>query len=221
MADPVITPAQPTSTAGAPVADPQPPQASPPANPTGTVVTGAAVDPAKAADPANPNPSDKTPAVKVVPEKYDIKLKEGSKLDAAHIEQVSKYAKENGLSNDEAQVLLDRESSAVGSYHERLSTIVNEKRAQWVENGKSDKEIGGDNYKQSVALANRVITKFGSEALVKELVDSGFGDHHEILRVFARIGKAIGEDKLVMPGSQPAGKKTMAEKFYGSSTPQQ
>src|SRR5688572_20896218 len=52
----------------------------------------------------------------VVPEKYDLKLPEGSLLEAAQMEKISAYAKEKGLSNEQAQELLERENDAVSGY---------------------------------------------------------------------------------------------------------
>ena len=48
----------------------------------------------------------KPPAAKVAPEKYDLKLPEGSKLDAKHIEKIAADAKARGLSQEDAQALL-------------------------------------------------------------------------------------------------------------------
>lgn len=147
---------------------------------------------------------------KVVPEKYDLKVPENSILDANVVNRIADYAKSQGLSNDEAQALLDQENVTINEHIER-------KTNQWAEECKSDKEIGGENFNQNVELAKRVVLRYGSDQLKAELNKTGFGNHPEVVRVFARIGKAMGEDKLVLSNTQASGKMSMEEKFYGGS----
>lgn len=165
--------------------------------------------PAKAAPP---------PEKPVVPEKYELKKPDGSLLGDKAVETISSYAKEKGLSNEQAQSLLERESSAVKSFFEEQQTKHNQQVDAWVGEVKADKEIGGEGYKQNVELASRVIKRFGSESLVKQLNETGFGNHPELVRVFARIGKSMTSDQLVVGGGTPAPKREMADRFYGSTT---
>jgi hypothetical protein len=106
---PVVTPA---AAPTAPVVDAQPqppsPTAQQPANPS-TLLTD--TQPVK---PEGTPPEAKPTEAKVVPEKYDLKLPEASLLDASHVEKLTAFAKERGLSNDEAQALLERENQGKG-----------------------------------------------------------------------------------------------------------
>jgi hypothetical protein len=47
------------------------------------------------------------------------------------------------------------------------------------------------------------------------LNESGFGNHPEMIRLMAKVGKAIGEDSGFCPRSGRPDKKTDAELFYG------
>lgn len=159
--------------------------------------------------------SEAQPAAPAVPEKYELKLPEGSTLDQSAIDRVSAYAKEMKLSQDMAQAVLDREHLAVDSYAKALDSQFAAVKEEWKQNGFKDKEIGGDAYRENAELAKRVVAKYASEEFAKILDESGYGNHPELIRTFLRIGKAMAEDKLVMPGAQAGGKKSAEELFYG------
>lgn len=145
----------------------------------------------------------------VVPEKYDLKIPEGSVVDARFVEKIAAVAKAQGLSNEQAQALLNQQSQEIGSY-------VKEQSDTWKSQALADKEIGGDNLNKNVALASRVISKFGSDSLRAELDKTGYGNHPEVIRLLSKIGAAIGEDHLVMPGSTSSAPKSRVEKYYGN-----
>lgn len=155
-----------------------------------------------------------------VPEKYELKIPEGSNLKTADIEKVSSYAKENKLSNEQAQDLLVKRSEAVGDYVQSQKTELTTRVEAWVGDIKSDKELGGDNYLQSVEQAKRVVDKFATDAFKKTLTDTGLGNHPELVRVFARIGKVMSDDTLVKAGNIGNGKKSAEEIIYGSPNQQ-
>ncbi len=158
----------------------------------------------------------KAPEPPKPPDKYELKLPEGSLLDPSATERISAYAKEKGLSMEAAQEVLNRENQAVTAHHESQLKQVDVIKTQWVKDAEADKEIGGEKFKENIELAKRVIDKFGSDAFKTALNETGFGNHPEVIRIFTKIGRLMGEDKLVMAKSQ-AGSKTMEEVFYGST----
>lgn len=142
-----------------------------------------------------------------VPEKYDLKLAEDSVLDSSVVEKVAALAKERGLSNDDAQKFLEQEEANVAEFIEKRKT-------DWAAEIQGDKEIGGEAFKENVELAHRVIKRYGTESLTKELNRSGYGNHPELVRLLSRIGKSMSEDQLVLPGAQAGGKKNIEDIFY-------
>ncbi len=155
----------------------------------------------------------------VVPEKYELKLPENSPLKADAIERISTLAKEKGLSNEQAQGLLDAESGTVLSYVEAQKSQVKTITEGWVNELKSDKELGGEHFNQSVEMAKRVVDRFGTDAFKKALNETGLGNHPELVRAFARIGKSMAEDQLVIGNQQnPKAKKSIESVFYGDKT---
>lgn len=164
-----------------------------------------------------------TPEVKVsdsgkkpdAPVAYELKLPEGSRLDKSQVDAIVSFAKEKGLSPEVAQAVLERESSAVAQHAKAQTDAWNNQAEQWLKQVETDKEIGGDGFKENISLANRVFQKFGSKELGEELDRTSLGNHPELLRLAVRIGKAMGEDKFV---SAPKGKgtqvKSAAEQLY-------
>ena len=200
MPDPI----QPDPAAGTPKADDGTIVTTP--TPTEPKADAAKVDAPKVTDT---KPAEPQPAKKVVPEKYNLALPKDSLLDPTAIEEISSFAKENGLSNEEAQDILEGESVKLAAHVDKL-------KEKWSTEWKNDKEIGGAEFEKNAELAKRVIDRFGTDGLKNELNKWGYGNHPELGRLLVKIGKAMAEDTLRMPGSQPAGeqRKSLAEVLY-------
>lgn len=210
-AEPVTPPAPAAPAAVEPkkdsTADPKPAEAAPPPPAVPAPAEGKKEEPA-------PKPDEKPKEVK-----YDLKLKDGSFLEAADVEQVSAKAKTLGLSPEQAQALLDEKDEARVSFAQKQKSSLAAQSVKWVEDVKSDPELGGDGFNQNVETAKRFVKTFGSDAFRKTLDETGLGNHPELIRTFARAGKALGEDKMIFPGSKVAPEsKNMADVFYGGKT---
>lgn len=202
VVEPVVAPAAPP-----PAAPPAPAPAADPA-PTSLLTDPA---PAAAPDPAAP------PAAPVVPPvaaPYTLKVPDKSPLDAAYVEKIASFAKERGFSQEQAQALLERDSQNVIANEAAQQAALKEQSQQWVKDVMSDKEIGGKDAKQNVALAHRVIERFASPALVQQLRETGLGNHPELLRLFVNVGKMMSDDQLVTGSGTPKIEKSAAEVFY-------
>ncbi len=161
------------------------------------------------------HPEPKLPEPPKLPDKYDLTIPKDSLLDPSIVDEISAYAKEKGLSNEAAQGLLERESKAVSSFRESQDSEVKEIRDSWLGEAENDKEIGGDDFKKNAELAKRVIDRFSTVEFKKTLNETGFGNHPEVIRIFTRIGKLMGEDVLARSGVQGSGEKSMEDVLYG------
>lgn len=184
-------------------------QAQAPKSEAPTSVLGKeAAPPAGSGTPTADKPAAQQP---VVPEKYDLKLPEGSTLDAKHLEAVADFAKKTGLSNETAQKIVERDHAQ----KQAEVTALKEKSNVWVNDIKTDKELGGGNFDKSIEQARRALDKYGSEALKTALNATGLGNHPELVRAFARIGRDMAPDTLVLGGNAPApAKKSLEERMY-------
>lgn len=194
-----------------PAQTPPDPNVQPPAAPAAPSV------PPAQTPPAEPPKSEPASPAKIVPEKYDLKIPDGALITAADVERIAAFAKERGLSNEEAQAVLERDNANIISYQENQKAQLEKLKTDWVEQVKSDKEIGGAVFNESIELSKRVIERFGSQELKQQLDATGFGNHPELVRIFSKIGKAMSEDKLVIVNRQDQPKKTLAEKMYGDN----
>lgn len=186
---------------------------APPATPTPTPTKTETKPDAKPAE------GTKAPEKPAAPEKYELKIPAGSLLDPAASERIAAHATAQGLSNDAAQALLDREHAAVAAYAERQNAQYKTVSDGWLASAKADKEYGGDAFEKNAELAKRVITRFGSDALKTALDTTGLGNHPELVRIFVKIGQAMAEDKLVLPPAQTAARSTtrVADLLYGGT----
>lgn len=162
-------------------------------------------DPAKATPESQTNPetkqADEPKAEKVVPEKYELKLADGSFLKPADIERISATAKEKGLSNEEAQALLDGEHAQSQAFFDARKAEYQKQVEGWKEAVASDPEFGGDNFAKSAEQAKRSIEKYGTPELQNLMDSSGFGNHPEVFKFFAKLGKESADDTFVKPGA--------------------
>lgn len=156
------------------------------------------------------------PAEPVVPEKYDLKLQEESLIDSAYLEQFQAYAKEKKLTQDQAQELLQREETARKSYYDSQIQKWEQVKEQWKQQTIADPEIGGEKFAENAELAKRTLEKFSTPQFVAALDSSGYGNHPELVRVFARIGQAMREAKIIGGNVNTGGQKSIEDIFYGS-----
>lgn len=197
--------------APAPVADP-----APIAEPAAPAPVPAAEPAAPTADPAkDPAAEPATPAEPVV---YDFTLPEGYSLDEELGGKFKDFAAAKNLTKDEAQSLLDLSLQA----QEKQAEAYRATQAQWIEDAKADKEFGGSGFDQNLAVANQALDAFGTPELVSLLRTTGFGNHPEVIRAFVKIGKAVGEDKLVVRDAvsrYPGEEKSLAQRLYPNMNP--
>lgn len=156
------------------------------------------------------------------PDKYDLKLPEKTLLNQANLDEIVAYAKAQGLSNEQAQAHVERESAAISKDRENQKAEFVKMNNGWLEELKADKVLGGDKLGENDEKAARVLDAFGTPEFKKELTDSGLGRHPGLFRMLVKIAGAMGEDNFIAAGAQAAEKeKSRADRFYGGTNPQQ
>lgn len=149
-----------------------------------------------------------------IPEKYDFKLPDGSLLDPKTVDGLSAFSKENGLSQKQAQGVLDRENAAVAAYAGKQQETLKQTMEAWVPEIRNDAEIGGNNFNKSIESAKLVVQKFATPAFTKILNDTGFGNHPEIVRIFARIAKDYMPAEIIKAQNATPTRKETKDVFY-------
>lgn len=187
----------------APTVAPTPPVVPAGVTPPAAPVAPAAVPPVggkEGAPPAQPKP----PAVYTL-----MKPADNVWLTERDLKRVEVLAREQGLTNEGAQALLDGEI-------DRIETAWAEELAELT----ADLIYGGDKLTATQALANTVIDRVRPPghpraASFRQFLDrSAAGNNLEVLSFLADLGKLMAEDR---PGAAPvpsAEPKTLADRLY-------
>lgn len=132
------------------------------------------------------------------PEEYaEFTAPEGVELDAEVLGEFKSVAKALGLDQATAQKVVDLGTKMAQQWAAKSAENVQQLQAEWLETTKADKEIGGDKLTATLATAKRAIDQFASPAFRELLNDTKLGNHPEVIRFAAAVGRAISEDTFV------------------------
>lgn len=135
-----------------------------------------------------------------VPEKYDFKAPEGMEYDQETIDIYAEAAKEAGLSQEKADIILGKIAPHLA---QQQIKAVEKASAEWVAASRADAEFGGDKLNENMAVAAKAMEKFATPELKTLLNESRLGNNPEVIRLFYRVGKAISEDGFVSATGAP------------------
>ena len=192
----------------------------------GTTALGGGEDDKAAATDGADKTGDQT-ATATVPEKYELTAPEGFEINADTLAAATPVFKELGLSNEQAGKLMpvaaDFAKRLVEQRDQQFLGTILEQRKAWLSEAKADKDIGGANWDGTMQSAAKAFDALGfpkGSPLRVALDESGFGNHPELIRFAAKVGKAIGEDDFVRgDANAPVKAKTAEETFWPGQGP--
>lgn len=168
---------------------------------------------------------------------YELKLPDGSTLDAAALERTATTARELGLSEESAQKALDFVNTEVASRIEAERDAVlkahqpgGEKWAEMLDGWKAetlaDTSLGKTEEERlaTIQKGHSVVEKYAelnptdAPAMNEFLNTSGLGEHPAAVRFFAWIGKQMGEGTIPITGGGGGGERSAAEVLYGGTS---
>lgn len=157
-------------------------------------------------------PEEKKPETSVVPEKYEFTAPEGITFDEPTLAEASTLFKELGLSQENAQKLVDFQAKQMKSISEAPYTAYNAMREGWQNEVKADKEIGNILPKVKETIG-RALDTLGDASLVtsfKEAMNlTGSGDHPAFVKAFYKLSQMVVEGRHVSgSGPSPHGQST-------------
>jgi hypothetical protein len=125
------------------------------------------------------------------PEGYNFKkpdnLPNGVEWNDEFEKDFRSLAHKNGLTNSQAQVMLDSWNTYVGK---QAATIQTSR-----ESGEAElKKVWGAEYEKNVTLCQRAVKELGDEEFVKFLDTSTYGNHPAMVKFLAKIGAELAED---------------------------
>ena len=178
--------------------------------------TGSILGKTKNSEIDNTEESADQPAPEQPIEYEDFTLPEGMRPDAESMSQAKEAFKELGLSQEQSQKLVDMNSQIVqqalaAKDQQWLDTTDN-----WAKEVRSDPELGGRNYKKSVARAERALAKFDqSGELTDFLITTQAGNNPAFMKFLVGVDKATSEDNFERGGASAKPREISdAEAFY-------
>lgn len=151
------------------------------------------------------------------PEKYEFTMPEGVQLDEALVGAIEPALRDAGLTQEQASKLTTAFAEYRVSEAQRQSEAFAQQTENWGNEARNDKEYGGAKFEENARLAQSALAKFGTPEL-KALMADGLGNHPELIRVFVRVGKAMGEDGGVNAGSRTPAAKDPASVLFDHPT---
>jgi hypothetical protein len=161
-----------------------------------------------------------------VPEQYTFEPPEGLELDEdtkGRIDAFADTAREMGLTQQQYQSLIEFDINRAQQLNEAAVESWNGRVEDWRKSAQTDKEIGGEQFKENLAVAESALKQFG-DADLRALMRSptpdnpdgmAIGNHPAVLRFLNRVGKAIADPSLITGEKQPPIKRP-EERMYPS-----
>lgn len=135
------------------------------------------------------------------PEKYEpFNFGENPAIDPTNIEQFSTAAREAGLSQEQAQKVLDSLAPSVAT---KLRADLVRQAGEWLKASEADPEFGGAAFEANKGIAVGAYQKLATPELREILNNSGLCNHPEVIRLFYRIGKMTSQDSGVKGAPTP------------------
>jgi len=146
------------------------------------------------------------------PEEYsEFEVPEEYGINNETLTDYQSWAKENNLTQDQAQAGVNMVTKM---QEQQVSQWVEQQKA-WVDQAKSDTEIGGEKFDENISTAVKARDSFGNSEFSEMLDTSGLGNHPEMIRFLNRVGRAISEDKVIVSGAN-AGQRSQESVLYPS-----
>lgn len=151
------------------------------------------------------------------PEEYgEFTLPEGVELDADALSAAAPIFKELGLSQDQAQKLVDFYATRIGEVTSGVAAQAEALQQGWQNEIKAE---WGSAFDANVAIAAKAVA-LGGDELRSALIETGAGNHPAVIKFFHKVGQSISEDKLDGNTKTPkAGGPKTAEELVKSIYP--
>lgn len=139
----------------------------------------------------------------VVPETYQFTAPEGVKLDTKAVESISPIFKELGLTQPQAQKLVDFYNNQVKAQTDTINNAVAATREAWRNEVRADPDIGSRIPEVQTEIG-RALDKLGDQKLVKSFRESmdttGMGDNPALIKTLYRFAKMVNEGTHITGG---------------------
>ena len=155
-------------------------------------------------------------AVEGAPEQYEFKFPDGIEKNEL-VDEFVPIAKEFGLSQEKAQKLVDMYSKYETARYAAERQAWQDTQEQWVEGVKADKEVGGHDFMEKLAVAKKAVDAYGSKELKDLFNFTGVGNHVAMVKFLYKVGQTLKEDN-VLTGREMSQQRDVARMLYPTMT---
>lgn len=153
-------------------------------------VLGAVGDP-----PTTPPAAPVAPAAPVPPvAEITVTAPDGVTIAPEHLKAVADFAKANGLTQVQAQQIVNRDAAAMKTQAEAQAQETIRFANQWAAECEADTEIGGAKLPATVENAKRTLLRYMTPAERSLFDASPLKNLPWIVKLLARVGSELGED---------------------------
>lgn len=138
------------------------------------------------------------------PKEYKLVLPQGQEVAPEDLERLTNFAREKGLSEEQAQALLEYELSGRKAFVEAQKRALAEQVTSWAKELETDKEVGGEKFNENIELARRFIAENAPPEFMKALNETGFGNYPPLVRFIVRLARKAAPDNMGAPQTQGA-----------------
>lgn len=136
-------------------------------------------------------------------DKYDINAPQNVPVNKDFVGKFKSAAHEEGLLPKQAQGMLDW---YVKAEQEAVSALQKSKEMETAKAIEGLKQEWGQGFSKQVSLAKLAVQELGGEELKKHLETTGLGNDVQLIKVLAKVGALLGEDKIRGEDSAKFGK---------------
>jgi hypothetical protein len=142
----------------------------------------------------------------VPPEYTDFTLPEGAAVDAAALDSAKAVFKELGLTQVQAQKLVEFQATRDKSNNETIANAIATQRQQWLEQVNKDPELGPkiDAVKQEIGKAYTHLPPDVVKEFRSAMDFTGAGDNPAFIKAFYGFAKLVNEGKHITGGGPSA-----------------
>lgn len=145
---------------------------------------------------------------------YTLTAPEGYPISEGALKGLNEVCKSANLNEEQANAVMAYMQSNYTSFVAQQQEAMQAQAKTWIGEFQADKEFGGDKFDASLADAQRALATFDKSGTVSKMLrETGYGNNPDVLRIFARVGRALGEDQLIGKGGG-AEQKPLEERLF-------
>jgi hypothetical protein len=138
-------------------------------------------------------------------EDYAIQSPEGQEVNQEFLNGFKQIAHAAGVLPRQSQKLYDWYNQQAAAMAEKTDKEVQLQQQQEITNLKNE---WGTAFESKLAAAQHAVKQFGGDEIIQYLEKEGLADDTKLVRLFAKIGESLGNDKILGLDGQPRSSET-------------